>query len=30
MEGAGPDFDIVRLQDDASLLRPEILQVEYQ
>jgi hypothetical protein len=30
MERAGPDLDIVGLQDYASLLRPEVLQVEYQ
>src|ERR1700730_8361229 len=30
MERAGADFDVVGLQDDASLLRPEVLQVEYQ
>src|SRR5438309_5001993 len=30
MESAGPDLDIVGLQDDASLLRPKVLQVENQ
>src|SRR5207247_1103173 len=28
MERAGPDLDIVRLQNDAALLRPEALQIE--
>src|SRR6202011_5334319 len=30
MERAGANFDVVGLQDDASLLRPEVLQVENQ
>src|SRR5271155_1281822 len=30
MESAGADLDVVRLQDYAALLRPEVLQVENQ
>ena len=30
MECAGPDLDIVGLQDDAPLLSPEVLQIENQ
>jgi len=30
MESAGPDLDVVRLQNDASLRRPKALQVEKQ
>src|SRR5207248_8361402 len=30
MECAGPDFDVVGLEDDAPLLGPEVLQIEYQ
>src|SRR3546814_5021924 len=30
MEGARADLEVVGLQDDAALARPEILQAEYQ